>query len=218
MSVLDKLADAATKMGQKVATAPSNEAAAIKNKTDAVKEYQDAVADKPIIPKATPPSVNPNKVDPKSQYGTRPGEQRISDSEIKDMSRPLGSFKKGTNYVPHTGVALLHKGEAVIPAKENKMADMDKTYEMVKGMSKEEKPKKEIAHIKTSKAKSGGYVHEHHHTRPEHHPMETHVSSTQDAMADHMMQHMGEPNPGEAEADAGQSGVPAAGAAPTPGM
>lgn len=84
-------------------------------------------------------------------------------------------------------------------------------------------PKKEIEHIKTKKGKSGGYVHEHHHTHPAEHPMETHVSADQDAMMDHMMQHMGTPNPGEAEADAGQSGAPAAGAAPAqaapmPGM
>src|ERR1700675_4844758 len=98
--ILGKIADAATKMGQKVAVPPSSEAAGIKFKTDAVKEYQDATADKPITPKATPPSVNPNKVDPKSQYGTRPGEQRIGEDVLKDMSRPLGSFKKGTNYVP----------------------------------------------------------------------------------------------------------------------
>ena len=82
------------------------------------------------------------------------------------------------------------------------------------GGKKEEKPKKEIEHIKTKKAKSGGYVHTHVHTHPEHHPDETHVSATQDDMANHMMQSLGEPNPGEAEADAGQSGVPSAAAAP----
>jgi hypothetical protein len=87
---------------------------------------------------------------------------------------------------------------------------------------KEKAPKKEISHIVTRKAHSGGYVHEHHHAHPEHHPMETHVTPDQDAMAEHMMQSLGQPNPGEQEADAGGAAAPpAAGApmaAPTPGM
>ena len=32
---------------------------------------------------------------------------------------PKGSFQHGTDYVPETGLALLHKGEAVIPAEKN---------------------------------------------------------------------------------------------------
>lgn len=69
-------------------------------------------------------------------------------------------------------------------------------------------PKKEIKHIITSKAANGGFVHEHHHTHPEHHKAETHISPDMDALHDHMEEHMGEPNPGEAEANAGQSGIP----------
>lgn len=86
---------------------------------------------------------------------------------------------------------------------------------------KEKAPKKEIDHIVTRKAHSGGYVHEHHHKSPMHHPMETHVTPNQDAMAEHMMQSLGTPNPGEPEADAGQGAPAATGApmaAPTPGM
>lgn len=82
---------------------------------------------------------------------------------------------------------------------------------------KEKVPAKEVHEIRTRKGKSGGYIHEHHHTSPEHHPMEEHTSPNQDAMVAHMMQNMGSPNPGEAEADAGQSGIPgAAGAPPAP--
>ena len=76
-------------------------------------------------------------------------------------------------------------------------------------------PKKEIHEVRTRKGKSGGYIHEHHHTNPEHHPMEEHTSPNQDAMVAHMMANMGSPNPGEADADAGQSGIPTG--APTPG-
>ena len=141
----------------------------------------------------------------------------------------LPSYKEGTDNVPHTGPALLHKGEAVL-----KKEDADKLRNVKeKTMSKEkesvmkeaasslagkheETPKKEIKHIKTEKAKNGGYIHTHSHTHPEHHPDEQHISKDQDAMASHMLQHMGEPNPGEAGADAGQSGIPdaSAGAAP----
>ena len=77
-----------------------------------------------------------------------------------------------------------------------------------------EVPKKEIHHISTRKA-GKGYIHEHHHTHPEHHKMEEHTSADQDGMVDHMMQNMGQPNPGEAEADAGQSGIPQGVPSPT---
>lgn len=77
----------------------------------------------------------------------------------------------------------------------------------------ESKPKKEIKEIRTRKVKKTGgghsFVHEHVHTEPEHYPNEEHVSPDQDSMVDHLMSHLGEPNPGEAEADAGQSGIPA---------
>jgi hypothetical protein len=84
------------------------------------------------------------------------------------------------------------------------------------------KPPKEIREIRTRKGKSGGYIHEHHHTHPEHHPMEEHTSGDQDAMAEHMLSNMGAPNPGEAEADAGTPDAaspagPTGSGTPTPG-
>ncbi len=143
-------------------------------------------------------------------------------------------YHKGTDYVPKTGPAILKKGEAVLnnkDAEDYRQGKPMKASDAMKGASealggKEKTPKKEISHIVTKKAHSGGYVHEHHHKSPEHHPMETHISPDQDSMAEHMMQHMGEPNPGEAEAEAGPAAggaamPPAAGApaaAPTPGM
>jgi hypothetical protein len=137
-------------------------------------------------------------------------------------SKKAPSYKKGTDYVPETGPAKLHKGEAVL-----KKEDADKYRAgaaMAHGMGslsdelggKEAKPKKEIKHIVTKKAKSGGYIHEHHHTHPEHHPMEEHVSKDQDGMVSHMLENMGEPNPGETEADGGQSGIPAGAAEAAP--
>ena len=133
----------------------------------------------------------------------------------------MPKFHKGTDYVPKTGPAILKKGEAVL---NNKDAAKHREAKMSKGTlasvsdelsGKAAKPKKEIKHIITKKAADGkNHIHTHVHTHPEHHPDEDHVSQGNDGLASHMLEHMGTPNPGEADADAGQSGIPAAGAAP----
>lgn len=139
-------------------------------------------------------------------YGTRASAQGVKGT--------MPSYKHGTDYVPKTGPAVLHEGERVVTKEDNMKHNdiMSAAHNHLGGEAA--KPKKEIDHIRTKKAKSGGYIHEHHHTHPEHHPMESHVSADQEAMVGHMMEHMGEPNPGEASADAGQGGVPNDGAAP----
>ena len=90
----------------------------------------------------------------------------------------------------------------------------------VLGGTEAKKPAKELHEIRTRKVKGHGgktsYIHEHHFTHPEHHKPEEHASGNQDEMVEHMMDHMGEPNPGEADASMG-AGEPAAPAAPTPG-
>lgn len=86
------------------------------------------------------------------------------------------------------------------------------------------KPEKKIARIEHEKSHNGDHVFTHHHTHPEHYPKETHTKRGDDEMVAHMIANAGTPNPGEAEADAGQSGIPgedasaapAAGAAPAP--
>lgn len=78
----------------------------------------------------------------------------------------------------------------------------------------EEKPPKRIKHIITRKV-HGGHLHTHVHDHPAH-PDEEHVTQGTDGMVDHLLQHNSEPNPGEAEADAGQSGIPPQGGAPMP--
>jgi hypothetical protein len=134
------------------------------------------------------------------------------------QSIPPPVFHKGTDYVPKTGPAILKKGEAVLKKSDadkfraKKAAYGDLGNEL--GSGDDKKPKKEVSHIVTRKAKSGGYIHDHHHTHPEHHPMEQHISANQDAMVEHMMQHMGEQNPGEAQADAGMENAAPAAAAP----
>ncbi len=119
------------------------------------------------------------------------------------------SYKHGTDYVPKTGPAILHKGEAVLNKHEAEQHRIYKSTAEALGGG-QEKAKKEIKEIRTRKGHKSGYIHEHHHTAPEQHPMEEHVSPDQDAMVSHMMEHMGQPNPGEAEADAGQGGMPGA--------
>jgi hypothetical protein len=51
-------------------------------------------------------------------YGSRGSEKRIDTTE---MTKPLGSFKKGTDSVPKTGVYKVHEGEKIVAAKDNKM-------------------------------------------------------------------------------------------------
>ena len=78
----------------------------------------------------------------------------------------------------------------------------------------DEKPAKKISHIVTRKSKNGGHVHEHHHTHPEAHPMEEHVTKGDDEMAEHMLANMGTPNPGEADAGTPDASAPAVAAPP----
>ncbi len=151
-------------------------------------------------------------------------------SVVKKPAAP--KYHDGVDYVPKTGPAILKKGEAVLnpedaeehrkEKKSMKKHTIDVSDELG---GKKEKPKKEIKHIITKKSADGKHhIHTHVHTHPEH-PDEEHVSTGNDGLVDHMLEHQGEPNPGEAEADAGQSGIEpqaTAGAAaqpqPTQGM
>ncbi len=144
-------------------------------------------------------------------------------SSPKKPSSP--KYHDGIDYVPKTGPAILKKGEAVLNPedaaehrKEKKSMTKHKIDVSDELGGKKEKPKKEIKHIVTKKSADGKHhIHIHVHTHPDH-PDEEHVSTGNDGLVDHMMDHMGEPNPGEAEADAGQSGIPpqSAGAAAQP--
>jgi hypothetical protein len=94
----------------------------------------------------------------------------------------------------------MHLGKQTMQSKWTYAAE----HAMSGGSEHGEKPKKEIDHIKSYKSDTkGDVIHEHHHKHPEHHPVEKHTTRGDDEMAAHMMQNMGTPNPGEAEADAG---------------
>jgi hypothetical protein len=51
--------------------------------------------------------------------GAKRGEKKI---DTTDMTKPLGSFAKGTDSVPKTGVYKIHEGEAVVSNKDKKMS------------------------------------------------------------------------------------------------
>jgi hypothetical protein len=167
-----------------------------------------------------------DKIAPKAQYGDRGREKRI---DVSGMTKTLGSYAKGTDSVPKTGVYKLHKGEAVIPKDKNTM----KTDKMKAALSDEDKskPKKAIKHIETRKTHDGKFVHTHKHHHPEQHPDEEHVSNNMDELKKHMEAHMGGEPDGDEAAGAAPAApaqmtaqappmpaAPAAGAGPQPGM
>jgi hypothetical protein len=182
------------------------------------------------LPTLTPNTKDPNRL-PKidGPINTPPPEAPI-DRPIPRMpvdkvgpgtgigwSAGVPAYKKGTNYVPSTGLAVLHKGEAVLKKEDADKYRAGTTMDhdgAMQGLGGDTKPPKHITHVSVRKA-HGGHIIEHHHNHP--HPMEEHTTHGTDGLVNHMMTHMTEPNPGEAEANAGQSGIPgAAGAGPSP--
>lgn len=134
------------------------------------------------------------------------------------------SFEEGTDRVPKTGTALIHKDEAVLnkhdaeklrQAKGKNMAKKDVMKHVSESLGGKEtaKPKKEISEMHIKKSANGGHISTHHHTSAEH-PPEQHTTKTSDELADHVMQNMTEPNPGEAEM--GQASPDASAGAPAP--
>ena len=79
-----------------------------------VDEYVNATKPAPA------PAPAPAKASPRPKgnmpYGSKAGEKRI---DTKDMTKPLGSFKKGGK-VKKTGAYKLHKGEVVANPKQSK--------------------------------------------------------------------------------------------------
>lgn len=164
----------------------------------------------PVTAPVRPVTPSPkDKVNPKGgAYGSRPGEKRLDLSDIK----PLGTFHKGTDFVPKTGNYTLEKGEAVV-SKEKNMAASN-PYKMVTEGDKS--PKKTLKSIHTRKAKDGSYIHEHHHHHPAH-KMEEHTSPDMKGAMAHMEEHGPSIMPEQpeeqngAQAQASAVGMPTAG-------
>lgn len=190
---------------------PQGEIAAKQQNVD---EYKNAT--RPVYtatPEHTTENAPVDKINPSAHYGDRGPEQRI---DTGAMTKPLGTMPvhhDGTPYVDHTGPAMLEKGEAVVKKEDNPMHHMMEHLKSELGTPADKVPAKKLKHIVTRKA-GEGHVHEHHYTHPDHHAPTEHATHGTDGMINHMMEHMSEPNPGEQEANDGQSGIPAG----TPGM
>jgi hypothetical protein len=146
-----------------------------------------------------------------------------SKTKFEHLPNHVPSYEQGIDRVPADTLALLHKGEKVIPKKDN-MAHGD-WREAVTG--KDRKPPKHIKRMVHEKTDNGKHLvtHEHHH--PEHHRDEKHSFDNMSDVLAHMQKHAGEPNEGEtpdasaAPMTAAPPAMPPAGgdggAMPTPG-
>jgi hypothetical protein len=106
-------------------------AKAVTAKKAMVKEYTDSLQTPSPVGKTAGKPSKSDLVKSGAKYGDRPGEERI---DTKSMTKPLGSFKKGTNKVKKTGVYKLHKGEAVATAKQaSKVRSMGGMAKMLSG-------------------------------------------------------------------------------------
>ena len=190
------------------AGAGGREESGLGNRKQNVEDYDKAVSGPPETPKATPPQDNPDKINKRAKFGDRKGEVRIP---VDQMTRPLGSFKKGTDYVPKTGNYTLHEGEKVVPKKEN-MADI---YAHVPGRTESKPAKKEIKRMEITKSHNGKHIVKHVHHHPSHED-ETHVMNDITALHQHMDDHAGTPNEEAGAPPAGTPQMTASGAPPAP--
>jgi len=115
-----------------------------------------------ISPQVTPPASLP---DQPSAANTAPTPGAVK-----------GSLKKGTPYVPETGLFKLHKGERVIPRNEN-----EKLFDSGPGRTS----KKEIKSIAIKKAHGGFLLNHAHHN----HPDEEHAVSSLADLHKHIDKH-----------------------------
>src|ERR1019366_8293073 len=127
--------------------AGSREESGLGNRKQNEEEYEKAVGGPPEMPKANPPQ-QVDKIHSGAKFGDKPGEKRIN---VDQFTKPLGSFKHGTDYVPKTGNYQLHEGEAVTP-KEDNMASNAAMFDMVPGKTgkKPAKAIREISHRKST--------------------------------------------------------------------
>ncbi len=176
------------------------------------KEYAGKASQMSDKPAAAPAPKAASKTDSGARYGDKSGEKRI---DVKDMLKPLGSYKHGTPYVPKTGMYKLHEGEAITPKEKNPMNASD-AMAKISGKS-QAKPEKKIHKIITHKTDDGKMIHTHIHHHSNHHPDETHVSNNMDEAQDHMaamgpqMSAQAPPMPEPGAPAGGEAGVSPAG-------
>jgi hypothetical protein len=182
---------------------------ALAEKQKIIEQDKSAQAAKPDTTPAKTTMASPkDKINPKAGYGSGKGEKRIDTS---DMVKPIGSFHKGGT-VPMDGPYNLKKGEHVMTAQQH--GNMNHAFDLAGSVLAQQSPepdmpKKELKEMRIRKGANGGHIVTHIHTHMMH-PDEEHVHEHTDGLIDHVMQHMTEPNEGEAEADAGDPGIEAA--------
>lgn len=167
-------------------------------KMDMVREADKALHPATPAPaKSAPVKPSPaDKVNPKGAYGNKPGEKRI---DTKEMTKPLGSFKKGGD-VPKTGVYKLHEGEHVVPAHktEKLKAAMGLAADALSHGEPDEddmpmQPQKRVKDMLVRKLHDNSFHITHKHEMPHDMPMHDEEGSVpdMDGLKAHMEQHFG---------------------------
>lgn len=112
MDVIDKIKQVASNaavahnVGNSETEGLGNE---LREKAKMVNEVKGTPTPEAPAPKPAAPSPK-DKINPKAKYGDRGQEKRL---DVSDALKPLGSFKQGTDYVPKTGMYVVHEGEAI---------------------------------------------------------------------------------------------------------
>jgi hypothetical protein len=169
------------------------------------------------------------KPKPATTAGDTLGKDLEEKKKMTDKAKEAAGSTSGMPKMHKGGVVKedgphdLEKGEIVIP----KDKAMKKSAGLMDGMKEaadekaEPKDKKKEKHDKPAGKSRYHHTTVHHHDNGSHttthhaHPSEdgkpgediTYASEDHDGMMNGMMEHTSEPNPGEAEADAGQSGI-----------
>lgn len=113
MDVIDRIKKVASRAATATAAGDAETQGLGNELREKAKNIRDAKGESaPEAPAPKPPAVTApqDKVNPKARYGDRGQEKRI---DVTDALKPLGSFKKGTPYVPQTGVYEVHEGEKI---------------------------------------------------------------------------------------------------------
>jgi hypothetical protein len=191
---------------------------------------QAGVPDKADAPKTSPaaaPAAKPAAKEP--GLGAELGAKAANVKQYTDANPPAyhkgGKIKKDGEQVIDA-----QKGETVLPNKGKKratelaMKHLDGMKDgMEKAAKKHVKPMKSAhkhgkvkkMHVHVNDDNTFGMTHEHHPNEDgSQNPDTTHSAQDMDQLMDHMQDHLGTPNPGEAEANAGPQAAPAAGAPP----
>ena len=203
---ISKVASALGSAGSKIVSPADDQTRGLAAKQGQIDEYTNSLTKPASEPRPRPsPVMGVDKLRPGSKYGDRGQEKRI---DVKNMIKPLGvpSYEDGVDSVPNDGLAMLHKGEQVIPAKKN--PDSGKAEKRVSGamggkkspkLSAKKGSKKQVHKITVHKSANGGVVLEHHledsKSEMHHHP---NFDSAAASMKDNFEPPAQEPAPSEA--------------------